>query len=71
MTKSFRATMTEALQTWKRDGRDAVSALRQAEIACGRANEDFSVGGRALVEEVYGGKFTNTMTGVSFAENEA
>src|SRR5437867_487381 len=57
MTPEFREKMTERLTEQKEKGFTAPDALRQLEIACGKANEEFAGEGMPLVEKVFDGYF--------------
>lgn len=70
MTEDFEATMLSKLEGWRDQGVDPVAALRETEKACGLANEEFADGGKALVEHVYEGVFTQGAAGPEFTRVE-
>lgn len=69
MTSEFADKMKDEVRKWKTGKRDPVEALRDLELICAKANEDFGTPvpknedprrisqGQQLVETVYGGRF--------------
>ncbi len=67
MSPKFKETAKASIEEFQRNGGNAVEALRALEIKCGKANEEFRPEGQRLIEEIYGGHFHDTWTGLAFA----
>lgn len=59
-TPEFAKTATDLVKGYKKSGASAMEAARALEIACGRANEEYSVDGKPLVEKIYDGQIDLT-----------
>ena len=73
MSDGFKLRFRSWLELRQCANMDAVVTLREAERFCADNNENFDDGGKALVEEVFGGEFAQgvEMTGPVFRKQSA